>query len=60
MKICNPSEVIREMFIVETNAWQKGSRVTQKQTFKKPFIYFTHTSFTKNSSFSKVTSSELA
>ena len=51
MKICNHSEVIGEMFILETNAWQTCSKITQKQTFTKfqeSFIYFIHTFFTKN------------
>ena len=35
MKICDHSEIIGEMSILETNAWQTVSRITQKQTFTK-------------------------
>ena len=35
MKTCDYSEVIGEMFILETNAWQTAFRITQKQTFTK-------------------------
>ena len=56
MKICDHSEVMGDMFILETktNAWQAASRITQKQTltnFQESFIYFTyftHTFFTEN------------
>ena len=46
MKICDHSEVIGEMSILETNTWQTAFRITQMQTstkFLESFIYFTHT-----------------
>ena len=33
--MCDHSEFIREMFILETNAWQTAFRITQKQTIHK-------------------------
>ena len=35
MKITDHSEVIGKMIILETDAWQAASRITQKQTFTK-------------------------
>ena len=54
MKICDHSEVIGEMSILETNTWQTAFRITQMQTstkFLESFIYFTHT-FLQNMYFS--------
>ena len=45
MKITDHSEVIGKMIILETDAWQAASRITQKQTFTKSHSYILFTIF---------------
>ena len=42
MKVCDHSEVIGEMFILETNAWQTAFRITQKQVLRVIHRFCSH------------------